>query len=87
MIRFSCGCVAFDVTRPSPRTGEPEHLILWACNASREDDPLGISWRNLSNKPYETLTLKELEDFANQLSTLMADGHRYRELRALLRIP
>jgi len=87
MLLFDCGCIAFAITRPDPagKEGE-EHLLLYACD-SRDEPALGVYWRKMHGKAHTELDRARAEELLTELGQLAADGQRYRELRALLRIP
>lgn len=86
MLLFSCGCISFEMTRQSIKEpGEVEHLIVWSCDSGHED-PFGVGWRNMHGKSVGPLPRRRAEELIDELSNLVADGQRFRELRALLRI-
>lgn len=77
-VRFECGCKGLAL--PDGRS-----VCFWACD--HDECGLGFHFRDLSDKSHAPLPAEEVDKFVDQIGGLMADGHRYREIRSLLGVP
>ena len=82
MIVFDCGCIALDVTRKDKKGEGVEHMLIEACDAREE--PLMICWRNMHSKGSKPLRARRVEELLNRVSSLVADGFKFREIKSLL---
>jgi len=77
LVKFSCGCIGFLGL-------SDKALVVSACDGDR-DDP-SLFWRDLSDKTHEPVPPERAKELADEIASLVADGHRYREVRSLLRV-
>ena len=81
-VTFSCGCVGLVGVQGVPE-GEGRHLVLRVCDG--EDNSLGLSTRDMSGKAHEPVSEEKARGLIQEMSRLLMDGHRFREVRNLLR--
>ncbi len=77
LVKFSCGCNGFLGL-------SDKALVVSACDGGRDDPEVGLFWRDLSDKEHEPLEPERAKELLDEMSSLVGDGHRYREIRSLL---
>ena len=75
--KFSCGCIGWAF--------EPKALVLTPCDGDRNDPYISPYWRDLSDKTHEPLDETEAKKLLDEVADLIHDGHRFREVRRLLK--
>jgi len=78
LIKFSCGCIGFNFS--------PKALVLVPCDGDRNEPSISPYWRDLSDKSQEPLGLEEAQKLLDEVTNLVHDGHRFREVQSLLAI-
>lgn len=81
IVRFDCGCVGLVGVQGVPE-GEGQHLVLQVCDG--EDNSLGLSTRDMSGKAHEPVSEEKARGLIQEMSRLMMEGHKYRQVKALL---
>lgn len=78
-VRFDCGCIGIDAV------GAHTRVCIKPCDAERDDPTVMFYQRDLTDKTVERhLTPKECRELVEEVGSLVADGHRMREVRALI---
>jgi hypothetical protein len=75
--KFSCGCIGWAF--------EPKALVLAPCDGDRNDPYLNPHWRDLSDKTHEPLDEAKSRELLDEATNLVHDGHKFQEVRGLLR--
>ncbi len=94
MIKFECGCIGFQATRPEQQVrenqqvpGEVRHLLIWACGSERTIGRVNgydIFWQNMHGTKFEQLPIVEVGRHMAAMHYLIQDGYKFKELKKLL---
>ena len=79
LVKFSCGCIGFLGL-------SDKALVVSACDGGGHDPEVGLFWRDLSDKEHEPVEPERAKKLVDEIAGLVGDGHRYREIRSLLRL-
>lgn len=82
-VKFTCGCIGIINTQGGP---EGRSLVVYPCDLNGDDcwEPLGLTWRDMSDKGHEPLPPEKAVEMIDDLHRLLRDGYRFRKVRALL---
>jgi hypothetical protein len=88
--RYECGCIGFVLNGGAI---DPDAKRIWlvrACDGHHDDPEYCLHYSSgrsssLAHKTSEKLSDEKIEEIFNALGNLIADGYRFRDLRALLR--
>lgn len=76
---YSCGCIGIADYAENCR-------VVKACDADTDYQPtIGTRYRGMDNKTSAELGIVETEALLDELSSLVVDGHKYRDIKRLLR--
>jgi len=78
LVKFSCGCIGFVGL-------SDKALCISPCDTDRYDPDVSLFWRDLSDKTHEPLEPEPAKKLMDEIADLVGDGHRYREIRSLLK--
>ena len=89
-VRFSCGCVGL-IVGPAALVEDPilerdDVILIDACDRDHYDNPyqFNLGFREPAGKSFAPLNFDEIKTLADSLHGLIADGHRFREVKSLL---
>ena len=88
--RYECGCIGFVLNGGAVNPDDKRVWLVKACDTDRDDPEFCLYYSSgrsssLAHKASEKLSDEKVEAIFDALGDLIADGYRYRELRALLR--
>jgi hypothetical protein len=78
LVKFTCGCIGFNT--------HPKALIVAPCDVDRDEPRVSMFWRNMDAKTHVPLDQDASKELVDELILLIADGHRFREMQALLQV-
>lgn len=87
--RYECGCIGFVLNGGAVNPDDKRVWLVKACDTDRHDPEYGFGYSagrisTLARKPSTKLSDAEIESIFDDLGDLIADGYRFRDLKAIL---
>jgi hypothetical protein len=87
--RYECGCIGFVLNGGAVNPDDKRIWLVKACDNNRDDPEYGFGYSagrrsTLAHKPSTKLSDAEIERIFRDLGDLIADGYKFRDLKAIL---